>query len=281
MNLYDKIDTKDFKSLLTDDESFMSYCPNCARETTFKRSKWYSLRRNNIELKKKAYIPGVGHIANLDSSEGMLKEMFGYDEMPSGKAHNGTFARDNNGTLFVKEYKCCIDSNHRKYEIFYRDIENDEIIKIGQYPSAYDIGIQEYLAKLKYVCSNKEAKEIVEFINKALTMESFGYGISALLYMRRTFERLIAISEDKNKLKNTGMKMAERIKNNPSLPEEFKENKRIYNIISQGIHNETEEECMELFNIIKVGFTILLRKTYEHMQEQKEMKELKKLVSSK
>ena len=278
MNLYEKIDAKDFKSLLTDDKSFMSYCPNCARETTFKRSEWYSLISNSIELTKCSYIPGG---VNRDNSESILKEMFRYNERQSGGITSIIPAMDNKGTLFIKEYECCINKNHRKYEIFYRDIENDKIIKIGQYPSEYDTGNKEYLDKLKAVCGTKEAREMVKFINKALIMESNGLGIPALVYMRRAFERLIAISEDKNELKNTCTKMAERIKNNPLLPVEIKENSRLYNLISEGIHNETEEECMELFRLIKVGFTILLRKTYEHVQEQKEMEELKKLVSSK
>lgn len=102
-----------------------------------------------------------------------------------------------------------------------------------------------------------------------------------MVYMRRAFERLIAISEDKNELKNTGTTMAERIKNNHLLPVEIKENSRLYNIISEGIYNETEEECMQLFKLIKVEFTISLRKTYEYVQELKEMEKLKKLVSSK
>lgn len=272
MNLYEKIDTKDFKNLLTDDESFMSYCPNCARETTFKRSKWYELKRMRIKLVDSRYIPDGYNYE--DSSGSMLTEMFRYEQRQNGNDKNS-------GTLFVKEYECCINNNHRKYEIFYRDIENDKIIKIGQYPSEYDTGSKEYLDKLKAVCGTKEAREMVKFINKALIMESNGLGIPALVYMRRAFERLISISEDKNELKNTGTIMAERIKNNPLLPIDIKENSRLYNIISEGIHNETEEECMELFKVIKVGFTILLRKTYEHVQEQKEMEELKRLISSK
>ena len=122
---------------------------------------------------------------------------------------------------------------------------------------------------------------MIKFINKALIMQSNGLGIQALVYMRRAFERLIAISEDKNELKNTGTTMAERIKNNHLLPVEIKENSRLYNIISEGIYNETEEECMQLFKLIKVEFTISLRKTYEYVQELKEMEKLKKLVSSK
>lgn len=281
MNLYDSINIEDFRILLTDDDSFMNYCPSCGRETTFKRSEWYDGRRMNIKLVNSSYTPGSG---KSDNSKRVLQAMFKYDEKPNGKvvlARAGVPYVDNNGAIFIKEYECCINGNHRKYEIFYKDNEAKKIIKIAQYPSEYDMGSKEYLDKLKAVCGTKEAREMVKFINKALIMESNGLGIPALVYMRRAFERLIAISEDKNKLENTGTTMAERIKNNPLLPTQIKENTRLYNIISEGIHNETEEECMELFKLIKVGFTILLRKTYEHVQEQKELEELSKLVSSK
>ena len=62
-------------------------------------------------------------------------------------------------------------------------------------------------------------------------MESEGYGIPALLYMRRAFEMLITISEGKSKLKKSNETMAKRIKNNSLLPEQIKSDKRIYNII--------------------------------------------------
>lgn len=281
MNLYESIKIEDFRSLLTDDDSFMNYCPSCGIETTFKRSEWYDGRRTNIELLNSSYATGSG---KTDNSKRVLEAMFKYDEKPNGKVvlvRTGLPDVDNNGAIFIKEYECCINGNHKKYEIFYKDNEAKRIIKIAQYPSEYDTGSKEYLDKLKAVCGTKEAREMVKFINKALIMESNGLGIPALVYMRRAFERLIAISEDKNKLENTGTTMAERIKNNPLLPEQIKENTRLYNIISEGIHNETEEECMELFKVIKVGFTILLRRTYEHVQEEKELDELSKLVSSK
>lgn len=281
MNLYESTSIDEFRSLLNDDEKFMNYCPSCGRETTFIRSSWYDNRRMRISLIEGCYTPGD---LNRDSTDSLLYEMFRYDEIPNRKVYLnsvGVTNKDNNGALFVKEYVCCINSNHRKYEVFHKDKDNNKITKIAQYPSEYDTGSKEYLDKLKAVCGTKEAREMVKFINKSLIMESNGLGIPALVYMRRAFERLIAISEDKNKLENTGTTMAERIKNNPLLPIQIKENTRLYNIISEGIHNETEEECMELFKVIKVGFTILLRKTYEHVQEQKELEELSKLVFSK
>lgn len=273
MNLYESIDEKEFEALITWDDSFMAYCPNCERETTFRRSEWFNKRVEPIEIE--TLFESKENIEKNCSN--ILKALFDYDEIGTDKIR----ITEEKGALLVKEYQCCLSSFHRKYEIFYRDRGSDKIIKIGQYPSAYDTASQEYLEKLKVVCGNRKAKEMSKYVKKALTMESFGYGIPALLYMRRAFEQLISISEEKNELENTGEKMFERIKNNPLLPKEIKENARLYNIISEGIHNETEEECMELFKLIKIGFTILLRKTYEHVQEQKELKELSKLVSSK
>ncbi|EOT2913835.1 hypothetical protein ACLBZE_001582 [Clostridium perfringens] len=136
------------------------------------------------------------------------------------------------------------------------------------------------MKKLKSICSNKESKEISKYINKALVMESFGYGIASLLYIRRAFEKLIIISEGKEH-ENDGTTMKDRIKNNKYLPDLIKENSRIYNIISEGIHNQSEEECMKLFKIIKVGVMILITRVYSYVEEEKELDKLKSLISSK
>lgn len=275
MHMYEKIDINNYMELLDDKESFNAYCPSCGKEVTFKVSKVYSRKKMMIKLAESSYTPGeITH----DNTDSIINQMFTY--------YNTNYDRinDNNvdkGNLFIKEYKCCLDDKHRKFEVFYWDKQTNKIIKIGEYPSAYDNGNKEYLEKLKKVCSNKEAKDMAQYVNKALIMESNGFGIAALLYMRRAFERLIIISEDKNKSQNSCEKMADRIKNNPLLPEQIKADRRVYNIISEGIHNETEEECMELFNVIKVGFTILLRRTYESVEEKKELEELSRLVSSK
>lgn len=294
MNLYEKIDIMDYKMLFDkDDGGIMAYCPECGRETTFKKTKWYEERLKEIQ----SFTPKIngfyGNPLNIkhESMEAAKKanqefnniakinKIFDYMDNVIVNNDDEEIKKYGQGSILVQEYECCVNSSHRRYDIYY--LSNDKIIKIGQYPSEYDTESKEYLDKLKVVCGTSQAREMVKFINKALIMESNGFGIAALVYMRRSFEKLIAISEDKKMLENTGTTMAERIKNNPLLPEQIKENTRLYNIMSEGIHNETEEECMELFKIIKIGFTVLLRKTYEHVQEQKELEELSRVVSSK
>lgn len=295
MNLYEKIDINDYKILFDkdDNDGNMYYCPECGANTTFKKTKWYEEKYKGI----KEFKPNIHAFHSMpinveyrDINEinektreferaATINNIFDYRNNTESNRNTGGIKKYGQGNILIQEYECCVNNRHKKYDIYY--LSSSKIIKIGQYPSEYDTRSNEYLDKLKVVCGRKDAKEIAKFVDKALIMESSGLGIPALVYMRRSFERLIAISEDKNNLENTGTTMAERIKNNPLLPELIKDNVRLYNIISEGIHNETEEECMELFKLIKSGFTILLRKTYEHVQEQKELDELSKLISRK
>ncbi len=270
MGLYEKIKLSDYKELLDDnDEAFMGFCPECKRETTFKRSKWYEQKRRIINLSQVAYAPGEILKTEDEKSSDAINTMFSYNDS------TGKVLED--GSLFIQEYVCGLDSRHRKYDIYYKC--DKDIIKIGQYPSEVDNVGNEYLDKVKRICDKAEAKEIVNYIKTALIMESYGYGIASLLYMRRAFEHLIAISEGKDKNDNTGVNMRERIKNNQYLPEIIKGNARVYNVISEGIHNQTEEECMELFKILKAGVIILITKTYAYIEEKKQLEELSKNIS--
>ncbi|GEM_PF-3092796 len=254
MNLYEKIHVSNYKKLLDeDDKSFMAYCPECESEVTFQRSGYYNKVKQYIEFNRHQYIPGSGQTEDLEST---ISYMF-----------NSGGKKDQVGGLYIQEYECCVNRNHRKYNIYHK--YDDKIIKIGQYPSEADNGSNEYLDKVKAICDKKEAKEISKYIKIALIMESYGYGIASLLYMRRAFEILIATSEGKDRNDNTGVTMRDRIKNNQYLPKVIKENARVYNVISEGIHNQTEEECIELFKVIKAGVIILISKTYAHVEEER------------
>ncbi|HHL2033739.1 hypothetical protein [Clostridium perfringens] len=264
MNLYESKNFKEFSKEILDKEkntSFMHFCPKCGRETTFDSSKWFNERSANIRR----------YSSYLDKE----KCYFHRTERVFNTSNNADYI---GARIYIQEYECCVNRNHKLYNIYMCD--NNIVTKIGQYPSSLDNGSVEYLKQLKEICSNKEAKEISKYIKDALVMESFGYGIASLLYIRRAFEKLIIISEGKEH-ENDGTTMKDRIKNNKYLPDLIKENSRIYNIISEGIHNQSEEECMELFKIIKVGVMILITRVYTHVEEEKELDKLKSLISSK
>lgn len=268
MNLYEKKMYEDFCTQILNrkNKNFNGYCTECGKNTTFEKSDWFKERESNIANYMTSLRTSKRHDPNVVFSTGeVIIDTF--DDM---------FIKG--AKLYIEEYECCIDRSHKRYSI-YQKIGND-VIKIGQYPSALSEDGQEYLKKLKSICSNKESKEISKYINKALVMESFGYGIASLLYIRRAFEKLIIISEGKEH-ENDGTTMKDRIKNNKYLPDLIKKNSRIYNIISEGIHNQSEEECMKLFKIIKVGVMILITRVYSYVEEEKELDKLKSLISSK
>lgn len=262
MNLYEEINIENHNMLLSGDKNFMAYCPHCNKETTFKRSEWYDSNRKRIDIIQETH-------EEHEIQEAILNHMFCCYE------YHQFIKNDNRKDgLFIQEYECCMNNKHKTYNIYI--INDNKIIKIGQYPSDVDKSI--ILAKeIQNVCSNNEIKELRRYFKTALVMESYGYGIAGLLYLRRAFEKMIAISENKIKFNNIGMTMKERIKKNPLLPKEIKDNSRIYNVISEGIHNETEEECIDLFKIIKSGLIILIHKTYAYIEEQKELEKLLKI----
>lgn len=260
MNLYQSKDIEKYEELLDDEgKTSMLFCPECDTYTTFKICESYEQTINAVEIAKVSYSPGK-IISEDEKNERARKAMF-----------------NNSEGIFVQAYECCMNSEHKRYNIYHRI--NDKIIKIGQYPSDIDDNSKEYLDKLNKICDNSEAKEITKYIKTALIMESHGYGIASLVYMRRAFEKLIIISEEKLNIDSKGKLMKDRIKDNILLPEEIKNNARIYNIISEGLHNQPEEECLDIFKAIKIGVIILISKTYSYIEEEKYMDELSKLVS--
>lgn len=260
MSLYQLKSMDDYKEFLNQDDTLMRFCPECGMNTTFKKCKSYEKILHEINLSRVSGTPG--QILNHDQKISKIsKVMFGNSE-----------------GLFVQAYECCMNEEHKRYSIYHK--VNNKIIKIGQYPSDVDDNSKEHLDKLKRICSKNEAKEIANYISTALIMESYGYGIASLLYMRRAFEKLITISEQKLSIDSSGKLMKDRIKSNPLLPEQIKNNSRIYNIISEGIHNQTEEECLDIFQAIKIGVIILISKTYSNVEEEQYLNELSKLVSA-
>ncbi|GFD75677.1 hypothetical protein KUL113_50970 [Tenacibaculum sp. KUL113] len=53
------------------------------------------------------------------------------------------------------------------------------------------------------------------------------------------------------------------------LPEFIVENKSMYSILSKGIHELSENECLKAFPIVKVGIEIILDEKIEKLNKEK------------
>lgn len=157
------------------------------------------------------------------------------------------------------EFECQRDHEHIYH--FYFKVLDDKIMKIGQYPSIADIElhkIDKYRSLLK---------DDYRDFSKAIGLFSHGVGAGSYVYLRRIFENLInqqkdialtkdpSLSEEKFKEKRMNEKILY-IKEH--LPDLLVENRNIYSILSKGIHELSEGDCLEMFPKLELGIEIIL-----------------------
>jgi len=166
------------------------------------------------------------------------------------------FCIKNGNRSFTVELFCARNKEHSIYFVF-NIIDNEEIIKIGQYPSLADL--QESKLEKYRKLNNQDYKEL----NRAVNLYSHDIGIGAFVYLRRIFERLIESARKKSNITKQKLRekqgMADKISLlKDYLPEFLVENKNIYSILSIGLHSLEENECRKYFNAIKGGIEIIL-----------------------
>jgi hypothetical protein len=160
--------------------------------------------------------------------------------------------------LSYLQVSCSRNAGH-KY-LCYLLVSDSKIIKIGQYPSLADIAKAD-IQKYRKVLGNTFGE-----FSRGIGLAAHGIGIGSFVYLRRTFETLINEAHDKGKIEGgwdedqyQRSRMDERIgllKNH--LPPFLVKNKGIYSILSKGVHELTEQECLSVFPIVKLGIEMIL-----------------------
>jgi len=161
---------------------------------------------------------------------------------------------------------------------FYVLANKDKAEKIGQYPSLAELNIR-LVKEYKTVLSPEKLKEFI----RGIGLRAHGVGIGSFVYLRRIFEYLIEQehlvakkNEDWNEVSYQKKRMGEKIDLlSDYLPSFLVENKDLYGILSLGIHELSEEECLKYFDAVKLGIQeVLDEKVIEKQKMQK--KELSK-----
>lgn len=183
--------------------------------------------------------------------------------------------------IFSREFKCSRNGHHKLYFTFSKT--NNTIEKIGQLPSLATLNMYD-VQKYSKVLDKKYFHELT----KAIGLVSHGIGVGSFVYLRRIFESLINDSYLEAKTNDgwddeqySKSKMAEKIdllKN--ELPHFLVENKSMYGILSKGIHELSENECLEAFSIVKIAIELILDEKLEKMNKDKKLVEAKKAISS-
>lgn len=185
---------------------------------------------------------------------------------------------EENTRLMKLEYICTMDEKHHlDYAVL---TTNNSIMKIGQYPSVADLTFPE-LDTYKKVMSKEDRKEF----GRAIGLYASGIGAGSYVYLRRILERLLSQAK-----KNVGDEIdteafdkahvGEKITMLSShLPSMLTDNAVVYGILSKGIHELTEEECITYFPVLKDCLYMILDQWEDMRKREEKEKEISAALS--
>lgn len=210
-------------------------------------------------------IKGLGNIHQYGSYglyERRVPETF-FDSYSDGLINEPT-----NSILVLK----CKRYEDLFYIFFQIDVENDMFRKVGQNPSVADYHLTKVKKYTKFLGKDRQRE-----FTKSIGLYANGIGIGSFVYLRRVFESLIF--EAGKKLIGDGVLsekdfypkyMDEKIEAAKSeLPSFLVENKKIYGILSKGVHELSEEECLTYFDVVKKGIEMILDEKIEKVEKER------------
>ena len=158
------------------------------------------------------------------------------------------------------------------------------IIKFGQLPSLADFHLQEIKQYDDKVILHEKAKEFT----RAIGLAANGIGIGSFVYLRRIFEYLIQEAylraleaKDISEEDFRGTRMVEKIGLlSHYLPDFLVANKEIYSVLSLGLHELSEQQCLDYFDPLRVGIEIILDERLEEFKKSEKIKKAAKAIST-
>ncbi|MBH1956945.1 hypothetical protein I8H84_05200 [Candidatus Saccharibacteria bacterium] len=159
---------------------------------------------------------------------------------------------------------------------FFLYVSDDDrrVVKIGQAPSLATIQFADIAKKYKDVLG----KQDISMLKRAIGLAAHGTGIGSFVYLRRILESLIwetynahkdalVVSEQDFKAERTKdkIKILKRY-----LPASMSKMTPLYGILSKGIHELDEKECLAYFDTMKLAIELILRQKIQQKQEQDE-----------
>lgn len=141
------------------------------------------------------------------------------------------------------------------------------VIKIGQYPSLADLQCAEIGKKYDKVLPKQDLHDL----KKAIGLSAHGAGAGSLVYLRRIFENVIweTYKEHQKDLGASGdnfkkKRMDEKVSVLATfLPSQLVEMKSAYVVLSKGIHELSEDECLAYFPVLKLSIELILDQRIE------------------
>lgn len=188
-----------------------------------------------------------------------------------------------NLNTIVREFECSREKSNSQHNFFVAfKFFDSYFVKIAQYPSVADL-TNRHLSKYK-----KLDNDIFLELSKGQGLFSHGIGIGSFVYLRRIIENHI-VKPELNKLISQ-----KRITEEDLSKKDFKEklniikgevsdflveNKKIYSLLSKGIHELSENECLTMYPIIEKCIEIILDEQIELKEKLKKKDQVAKQLN--
>ena len=198
------------------------------------------------------------------------------------------------GEIVLMEYTCAGCSMFKRHFLIKISEQHDYVMKVGQY-LPWDISIDKNIEKL--------LGEHAELFKKGLICESQGYGIGAYTYYRRIVEliidelldsiqNLVPENEKEKYLKALGATKKTKIATEkielvkdllPSIlrPNNMNPLSTLHDVLSQGIHEKSDDDCMQTATNIKNVLVFLVNQVISSRESAKEFTESMKTLLAK
>lgn len=178
-------------------------------------------------------------------------------------------------------FVCAMDCNHHLDYIV--RAEGNTMTKIGQFPSVADLSFPEIDEFKKDI-----EKESMREFRRAIGLHAQGIGVGSYVYLRRIFERTLDLAKHQAEgdvsvdLSNyDSLRVADRIRLlNGYLPEMISSSTAFYGIVSKGIHELSEEDCLKFFPVLQEAIVLILRQWAQKRKEQEAKKKLENSLSA-
>ena len=252
----------------------VDYLKQCLYSVVYEGEDWYK-KVVNIKRDRSSYnefCPKCQSISVFNAE----------DQCPYGANPNESKdKRDFSLNRFINFGKRLICAKcHQEIVLYFKVVEN-KILKIGMYPSTADLDKGRLISDCR-IPKSKFPKELAT----AIGLKAHGVFVGAYAYLRRVYECLI--SEAANQAKMDGklldnfetLHVKEKISAlSEYLPQYMVENRDAYGILSKGVHELSEEDCKNGYDILYNLIVLILEDREDRRQREKRKKDLSIAIS--
>lgn len=174
-------------------------------------------------------------------------------------AHQGILSDRLVASIRYRHFSCARNKQHGLFFALFA--KGATIQKIGQLPSLADIG-SGVLHKYRKALDQSLFSEL----HRAVGLCAHGVGVGSFVYLRRVFESLLEGAHrlaQQDPAWDEGAYQRQRVEERilalqHHLPPFLVENRGLYGILSKGIHELAEDECLAHFPVVRSGIELIL-----------------------